>query len=74
MSRQHLAVCVHIDASALCLLEQVFQVMHVMATDEDGLALGRGQLHLGRYRMTKPNRNKGRDVSQVPIPNLCHVF
>ncbi len=47
MSGQHLAMGVHIDAGALCLLEQCFQITHIMTSDQYGLAFFWSSAHLG---------------------------
>lgn len=54
MAREHLAVCVHVDACALGLLQQVLQVVHVMAADQNGLALLGGDAHLGGCGVAVP--------------------
>mmetsp|Transcript_4621 Transcript_4621/g.13908 ORF Transcript_4621/g.13908 Transcript_4621/m.13908 type:complete len:265 (+) Transcript_4621:2764-3558(+) len=51
--RHHLAVRVHVDALALGLLQQVVQVVHVVARDQDGLARHRHQVHFSRLRRAK---------------------
>lgn len=54
VSWQHLSVCVHIHPLALSLLEQALQVMHVMASHKDSLALNRVQGHLSGGGLAKP--------------------
>ena len=51
MGREHLAVGVDVDALALGLLEQLLQVLQVVAGDQDGLALLAARADLGRHRM-----------------------
>ncbi|MGC4119087.1 MAG: hypothetical protein QM765_31885 [Myxococcales bacterium] len=48
---EHLAVGVDVDALALGLLEQELEVLEVVAGDEDGLALDRGDAHRGGDRV-----------------------
>mmetsp|Transcript_27180 Transcript_27180/g.59339 ORF Transcript_27180/g.59339 Transcript_27180/m.59339 type:complete len:241 (-) Transcript_27180:871-1593(-) len=61
MRRQHLPVCVHVDALALGLLQQLLQVMHVVTRHQDALAglggeghlRGRGVAERGGVRLTQ---------------------
>ena len=48
---QHLAVGVDVDALALALLQDLFQVQEIVAGDQDGLALLVPQGHLGGHRV-----------------------
>ncbi len=34
VSREHLSMCVHVDAGALRLIQNILQVVHVVATDQ----------------------------------------
>ena len=56
MGRQHLPMCVHVDALALCLLEKHIQVMHVMPCHQDALPRHWIQWDLGGDGGTKPVR------------------
>ena len=47
---EHLTVGVHVDALASCLLQDGLQVTHVVAGDEDALALHLGVVHRRRHR------------------------
>lgn len=47
VARKHLAVRVDVDARASSLLKQGLEVAHVVARDEDGLALDGGGAHGG---------------------------
>ncbi|KAF5031617.1 hypothetical protein DSECCO2_625860 [anaerobic digester metagenome] len=51
MSRQHFAVCVHIDAGSFSLLEQVFEVAQVVATDKDSRIVTGSNVHLSDFRI-----------------------
>ena len=51
MAGQHLAMRVNIHALALALLEQVFQVLQIVAGDENRLALDGADIHHGRLGM-----------------------
>ena len=48
---QHFTVGVDVDALALCLLEQFFEVFQVVAGDDDALALDRRDADLRRLGM-----------------------
>lgn len=47
-------MCPDLDAGALCLQQQVLQVVQVMSTDEDGLATCGGDAHLTGFRVAIP--------------------
>lgn len=38
VGRQHLSVSVDVDSGSLGLLEKLFEILHVMTRDENGLA------------------------------------
>jgi hypothetical protein len=43
--------------------------LHVMATDQNGLALGGGELDLGGHGMAEPSTNRGDSPLVInPIP------
>src|SRR5271166_4071943 len=56
MSGQHLAMCIDLDAEALCLLKKRIQVVKVVAGDEDGFALASIEPDLRRHRVTESIR------------------
>ena len=51
MRRQHFAVRINIDPHAVRLLEQLLQILQVMAGNEDGFALDRFDAHRRGHRM-----------------------
>eukprot|EP00053_Salpingoeca_punica_P005903 m.57274 g.57274 ORF g.57274 m.57274 type:complete len:624 (-) comp13447_c0_seq2:122-1993(-) len=53
VGRQHLAVGVDVDAGALGLLQELVQVVHVVAADQDALARHGRRQDLGRRRVAK---------------------
>jgi hypothetical protein len=58
MCRQHLPVSVHVDALALCLLQQCVQVMHVMSSHQDALPRHGVQLDLGGCGSSKSEKRR----------------
>ena len=49
--RQHLTVCIDVDAGTLRLLEEVSEVVQVVSTDEDAGPLAYPDVHFCQLRM-----------------------
>ena len=49
MGRQHFAVCINVDAGSLGLFEQFFQILQIMAGNQNRLAFDRGDADRRRH-------------------------
>ena len=51
VGRQHLAVGINVDARTICLLEQFFHILQIMAGDKNPRFCAHADIHFGDFRV-----------------------